>query len=231
MMKRSVSNVPWTAAEVAARMDHAVLKPAMTDSDIRAAAAMCAARGVGNLCVRPTDAALAARLLKGTGTTVSVVVGFPHGANRTEVKLLEALQAIEDGAAELDMVMNIGQFLSGNDDAVRCDIAAVVAAAERHSVPVKVILETCLLTPGQIARACDLAIEAGAAFVKTSTGFNGEGATPEAVALMVERCAGRARVKASGGIRDWAAAVRFLELGADRLGVGGADAILDGAPG
>jgi deoxyribose-phosphate aldolase len=211
-------------------MDHAVLKPAMTDGDIRAAAAMCKAKGVGDLCVRPTDAALAVSLLKGSGTTVAVVVGFPHGASRPEVKALEARLAVADGADELDMVMNIGKFLSGDHAFVGRDIAAVVAEAKPRGVRVKVILETCLLTPEQTAAACELAIAAGADFVKTSTGFNGDGATPGAVSVMLKACAGRAKVKASGGIRDWDNAVRFLEMGADRLGVGSADRILDGAP-
>ena len=123
-----------TKESVAKMMDHAVLKPAMTDDDIRRNAALCAARGVGNLCVRPTDTALAATLLKDSATTVAVVVGFPHGANRSEVKALEARLAIEDGADELDMVMNIGKFLSGDDDYVRRDIAAVVAEAKPHGV-------------------------------------------------------------------------------------------------
>ncbi len=215
---------------VAKRMDHAVLKPAMTDDDIRRAAAMCKARGVGDLCVRPTDAALASSLLKGSGTTVAVVVGFPHGAHRTETKALEARLAIEDGADELDMVMNIGKFLSGDYAYVQKDIEAVVAVAKPKGVLVKVIQESCLLTPEQVAKACELAIAAGADFVKTSTGFNGDGATAEEVGVMLKTCKGRAKVKPSGGIRDWNKAVMFLEMGADRLGVGSADKILDGAP-
>jgi len=221
---------PLSKADIARRMDHAALKPAMTDDDIRAAAAMCKARGVGNLCVRPTDAALAVGLLKGSGVTVSVVVGFPHGASRPDVKALEARLAIADGADELDMVMNVGKFLSGDYAFVERDIAAVVAEARPRGVRVKVILETCLLTPEQTAAACGLAVAAGADFVKTSTGFNGDGATPAAVAAMLTACAGRAKVKASGGIRDWNQAVYFLEMGADRLGVGAADTLLDGAP-
>ena len=219
-----------TQAEVAKRMDHAVLKPAMTDDDIRKNAAMCLAKGVGDLCVRPTDAALASKLLKGTGTTVAVVVGFPHGASRPEVKALEARLAIEDGADELDMVMNIGKFLATDLDYVHRDIEAVVAVAKPKGVLVKVIQESCLLTLEQVAQACELAIAAGADFVKTSTGFNGDGATAEQVEVMLKTCAGRAKVKPSGGIRDWERAVMFLKMGAHRLGVGSADKILDGAP-
>ena len=225
-----MSDQAITKEFVAKRMDHAVLKPAMTDADIRKNAAMCVAKGVGNLCVRPTDAALAAKLVKGSGTTVSVVIGFPHGASRSEVKALEAKLAIEDGANELDMVMNIGKFLSGEHEYVRKDIEAVVAVAKPKGVLVKVIQESCLLTLEQVAQACEIAVSAGADFVKTSTGFNGDGATVEQVATMLKACAGRAKVKPSGGIRDWERAVMFLTMGANRLGVGSADKILDGAP-
>jgi len=225
-----MSDVKISKASVAKMMDHAVLKPAMTDEDIRKAAAMCVAKGVGDLCVRPTDAALAVGLLRGTGTTVAVVVGFPHGASRPEVKALEAKLAIEDGANELDMVMNIGKFLSGDDDFVKRDIEAVVAVAKPKGILVKVIQESCLLTLEQVAKACEIAIAAGADFVKTSTGFNGDGATVEQVEVMLKTCAGRAKVKPSGGIRDWDRAVMFLKMGAERLGVGSADKILDGAP-
>ncbi|MDA3924341.1 MAG: deoxyribose-phosphate aldolase [Kiritimatiellae bacterium] len=218
-----------TKEQVAKLMDHAVLKPGMTDDDIRSNAAMCIARGVGDLCVRPSDAALAVDLLKDTDTTVAVVLSFPHGASRTEVKALEAKLAIEDGADELDMVMNIGKFLSENYEYVQRDIEAVVAEAKGKNVLVKVILATCLLTLDQVAKACEIAIAAGADFVKTSTGFNGEGATPEVVEVMLETCAGRAKVKPSGGIRDWDRAVMFLKMGVGRLGVGSADKILDGA--
>lgn len=214
---------------VAKSMDHAVLKPAMTDDDIRSNAAMCIEKGVGDLCVRPSDTALAVELLKNSDTTVAVVVGFPHGANRSEVKALEAKLAIEDGTDELDMVMNVGKFLSGDYEYVQRDIEAVVAEAKGNGVLVKVILETCLLTLEQVAKACEIAIAAGADFVKTSTGFNGEGATVEAVEVMLKTCAGRAKVKPSGGIRDWNRAVMFLEMGVHRLGVGSAAQILDGA--
>ncbi len=225
-----MSETTITKAAVAKIMDHAVLKPAMTDADIRKATTLCLTRGIGNLCVRPTDTALAKQLLKGSLTTVSVVVGFPHGACRSEVKALEATLAIEDGADELDMVMNIGKFLSGDEEYVKRDIAAVVAVAKPKGVLIKVILETGLLTLGQVACACELAITAGADFVKTSTGFNGEGATVEKVQVMLKTCAGRVKVKASGGIHDWERAVMFVRMNVDRLGVGGADKILDKAP-
>jgi deoxyribose-phosphate aldolase len=219
----------FTISEVAATIDHAVLKPNLTEGDVVRAAQMCVRRGVRSLCVRPCDGALAAKLLAGSTVDVSVVVGFPHGSNRAETKAFEARQAIRDGAREIDMVMNIGQFLAGHDDAVRKDIAGVVAEAKPTKVLVKVILETGYLDPEQIARACRLAEAAGADFVKTSTGFGDGAATPEAVAIMIRTVGKTMQVKASGGIRDWDAAVGYLRQGCTRLGTASTEAILDGA--
>jgi deoxyribose-phosphate aldolase len=175
---------------------------------------------------------LAAKLLAGTTVLPSVVVGFPHGAHRPEVKALEARLAIEDGARELDMVLNVGKFLSGDDDWVRRDIEGVVAEARRAGdVLVKVILETCYLSPEQIARACRIAREAGADYVKTSTGFGDGGATPQAVAVMVRTVGETMGVKASGGVRSYENACAFLDQGCRRLGTaGGTPVILEAAP-
>ena len=220
-----------SVANVAAKLDHAVLKPQLTDADLKAAADMCRERRVGCLCVRPADVAAAAKQLEGSDVLVASVVGFPHGSHRSDVKAFEAARAIADGARELDMVMNVGAFLSGHTGLVRADIAAVVAEAKAADEPVlvKVILETCLLTLDQVAAASLLAEEAGADYVKTSTGFAAHGATPEAVVTMIETVGGRLGVKASGGIRTWADAVRYIEMGCGRIGVGDALAILDGA--
>jgi len=220
----------FTREMLAGMMDHAVLKPNCTDEDIRINAELCMAYGIGDLCVRPTDVAYAKRLLKGSPVTVACVVGFPHGASRSETKALEARLAIEDGADELDMVMNIGKMLSGDHESVTNDIAAVVEIARLNNVLVKVILETCLLTPEQIGKACELAIAAGADFVKTSTGFNGDGASVEAIQIMLDTVKGKVKVKPSGGIRDWERARMFAEMGVHRLGVGAGPQILDGAP-
>ncbi|MBT3192222.1 MAG: deoxyribose-phosphate aldolase [Verrucomicrobia bacterium] len=218
----------YTKAELAKTIDHAVLKPDMTDDDVRANAAMCRERGVGCLCVRPSDVALAAHELAGSETIPAGVIGFPYGYNRTEAKALEARLAIEDGAAELDMVMNVGKLLSGEDAYVQADIEAVVAVAKPKGVPVKVILETTLLTPEQIAAACKLAEAAKADFVKTSTGFAGGGATPEAIDIMIKTVGDTMQVKASGGIRTWEDAVGYLDQGCNRLGIGATEAVLDG---
>lgn len=174
--------------------------------------------------------AIVKRELAGSGVKVAAVVGFPHGANRTEVKILEAQLAIDDGASELDMVMNIGRFLSGEYDFVQRDIAGVVVAAKRRGAIVKVILETCYLSPEQIVRACLLAKAAGAQYVKTSTGFASGAATPEAVAIMVKTVGDCMDVKASGGIKDRDTLLAYLDQGCRRVGLSATQAILDSLP-
>ena len=216
----------YTRANVAARLDHAVLKPQQTDKDLEEAATMCQSLGVGCLCVRPTDVATAVNLVAGSGITVASVVGFPHGSHTTLTKAAEASAAITAGSREIDMVISIGALRSRRFADVLQDIAAVVEIAGPAQVLVKVILETCFLTSLEIVRACQLAEEAGADFVKTSTGFGAAGATTEAVALMLKTVGGRLGVKAAGGIRDWKNCVHFLQMGCQRIGVGDAASIL-----
>ncbi len=220
----------YTAKQVAATIDHAVLKPMATDQDVIDGCKMCDERQVASMCVRPTDVALVAKELKGSGVDPSMVVGFPHGSNRPEVKALEAKLAIKDGAVELDMVMNVGKFLSGDYDFVRKDIEGVVAEAKPKNALVKVIMETCYLSPEQVAKACKICEAAGADYVKTSTGFGDGPATPEVIDIMVKTVGKTMGVKASGGVRDWATAVAYLDQGCKRLGVGSTEAVLDGAP-
>ncbi|HEY3324844.1 MAG TPA: deoxyribose-phosphate aldolase [Planctomycetota bacterium] len=218
-----------TKEEVAKKIDHAVLKPNQTDADIVKNAKMCMARGVGSLCVRPSDVKLAAETLKGSSCVASCVIGFPHGANKPETKAFESKLAIEDGAKELDMVLNIGKFLSGDLEWCKRDIAGVVDVAKPKGVLVKVILETCLLKPEQVAQACKIAEAAGADFVKTSTGFNGDGANPEVIDIMMKTVGKTMKVKASGGVRTWEVAIGYLKQGCSRLGVASTEAVLDGA--
>ena len=218
----------YTVQEVAATIDHAVLKPNQTEADLRANAALCIERRVASLCVRPCDIKRAAQLLEGSGVMVSCVLSFPHGADTSATKAFQARQALADGVEEIDMVMNIGQFLSGHDDFVREDIRAVVETAHAGGVAVKVIQESGFLTLEQVARACGLACEAGADFVKTSTGFAPTSATPEIIDAMVKAVGGKMGIKASGGIRTWAQAVGYLEQGATRLGIGATATVLDG---
>lgn len=214
--------------DVARTIDHAVLKPDMTDEDLRNHARICIENQVYSMCVKPCDIEKARELLMGSGVKVSCVLSFPHGADSVPVKAFQAEQAIKDGTEEIDMVMNIGKFLSGDYDHVRRDIEAVVDIAKKAGVPVKVIQESAYLTMEQIAKACEIAYEAGADFVKTSTGFGPGGAKPEYVEVMLKTIGGRMKVKPSGGIRTWEQAVAYLDMGADRLGIGSTVQILDG---
>lgn len=218
----------YTKEQVAKTIDHAVLKPEQTDADLKANARMYIENGVYSMCVKPCDIKAAKELLKGSDVKVSCVLSFPHGADATPVKAFQAKQAIEDGTDEIDMVMNIGKFLSGDYDYVVDDIKAVVDVAHKSNVIVKVIQESGHLTLEQIAKACELSYEAGADFVKTSTGFGPGGAKPEYIEVMVKTVGDKMKVKPSGGIRDWETAVRFLEMGADRLGIGSTEAVLKG---
>lgn len=214
---------------VASKIDHAVLKPDATVEDVKKNAQMCIERGVASMCVRPCDVALTADLLKDSDVMVSCVLSFPHGADTSEVKALQADQAVKDGVQEIDMVMNIGRFLSGDYDYVLKDIKAVVDVAHRHGVIVKVIQESGFLTLEQVAKACELSLEAGADFVKTSTGFAGTSATPEIIDVMMKTVGDKMNVKPSGGIRSWETAVNYLKQGVHRLGVGSTEAVLDGS--
>jgi len=219
----------YTKKQVAKTIDHAVLKPDMTDEDLKNHAQMCIENEVFSMCVKPCDIKSAADLLKNSDVKVSCVLSFPHGADTTATKVFQARQAIADGVDEIDMVMNIGKFLSGNYNYVLNDIKAVVEVAHKNNILVKVIQESGFLTADQIAKACELSYEAGADFVKTSTGFGPGGAKPEYIEVMTKTVGDKMQVKASGGIRSWDDAVAFLEQGADRLGVGSTEAILNGA--
>jgi deoxyribose-phosphate aldolase len=218
----------YSVSEVASRIDHAVLKPDQTETDIIEAASMCMHYGVASLCVRPCDIRLAASLLNDSNVMVSCVLSFPHGADPTATKAFQAERAILDGVREIDMVMNIGQFLSNHTEFVMNDIKAVVEIAHANGVKVKVIQESCFLSLAQVAQACELSLAAGADYVKTSTGFGPSSATPDIVDVMVKTVGGKIGVKASGGIRTWAQAVGYLEQGATRLGVGATQTVLDG---
>lgn len=217
----------YSIAEVAATIDHAVLKPNQTETDIREAALMCIKYGVASMCTRPCDIRLANALLEKSNVLVSCVLSFPHGADTTATKIFQAEQAIHDGAREIDMVMNIGRFLSGDSACVLEDIKAVVTKAHESGVTVKVIQESCYLSLEQVAQACELSFAAGADFVKTSTGFGPSAATPEIIDVMVRTVGGKMGVKASGGIRSWEQAVGYLEQGVTRLGIGATESVLN----
>ncbi|HCJ47871.1 MAG TPA: deoxyribose-phosphate aldolase [Microbacterium sp.] len=213
-----------TERELAATIDHAILKPELTRADVDAELDIAAEWGVFSVCVRPSDIAYAVSRLAGTGVAVGTVIGFPHGTTSTAAKVAETHQALADGAAEVDMVVNIGALRSGFDDVVADDIRAVVEAASGHIV--KVILETALLDDEQIERGSRLTEQGGADFVKTSTGFAGGGATIPHVSLMRATVGEGVQVKASGGVRSYADALAMLEAGATRLGTSGSAVIL-----
>ncbi len=201
-------------------LDAAILKPEMTETEVIGALNTCLKYEPATVCVRPCDIALAQDHCRDSTTGVCVVLGFPHGDQLSASKADEAHRYCAMGVDEIDMVVNFGWVLSGRWNAVHADIIAVTAAAKPTQTPVKVIFESCFLNQQQIEKLTEVCIAAEANFVKTSTGFNGSGATEEAVEAMVRIANGRIAVKASGGIRDVAMARRYLELGASRLGVG-----------
>jgi len=201
-------------------LDHAVLKPAMTRAEAIEAIQLGIDYKVRTVCVRPCDIELCAEMCAGTETEVSCVLAFPHGCTSSEVKADEARRYIAAGTHEIDMVVNFGFVRSAMWDEVIADIRAVTDAAKPAGVPVKVIFETAYLTIDEIKRTVACAIEAGADFVKTSTGFGGEGATVEKVQAMLDAAQGRIKVKASGGIRDRATAEMYVGMGVMRIGNG-----------
>ena len=213
-----------TERALAATIDHAILKPELTRTDVDAELDIAAEWKVFSVCVRPSDIPHAVERLAGSGVAVGTVIGFPHGTTSTAAKVAEVRQALADGASEFDMVINIGALRSGFDDAVAADIAAVVEAASGRVT--KVILETALLDDEQIARGSRLTERGGADFVKTSTGFAGGGATAEHVRLMRDNVGEGVQVKASGGVRSYADALAMLDAGATRLGTSGSAVIL-----
>lgn len=207
-------------ARIADYIDHTLLKPEASRHDVEQLCAEAAEHRFAAVCVNPAWVPLCASLLKGSGVQIATVIGFPLGANQPEVKAAEAARAVSDGATELDMVAALGHIKSGDWTHVADDISAVVRAAS--GILVKVIIESSLLSPVEIIKASALARESGAQYVKTSTGFHASGgASAEAVALMRLVVGDAMGVKASGGVRDCAAALRMIGSGATRIGTSG----------
>ncbi|WP_163995313.1 deoxyribose-phosphate aldolase [Pyxidicoccus caerfyrddinensis] len=213
-------------ADLAPYIDHTLLKPEARAEDVVKLAEEARKHGFATVCVNSTHVATAARVLAGATTVPIAVVGFPLGASLPSAKAFEAREAIRAGAREIDMVLNVGALKSRDYALVHQDIATVVDAA--RPLPVKVILETSLLTDEEKVLACALSKAAGAAFVKTSTGFGGGGATAEDVALMRRVVGDDVGVKASGGIRSAEDAMKMLRAGANRLGASASVAIVSG---
>src|SRR5881275_1720948 len=207
-----------TAHDWAALIDHTLLKPEAAEADIRKLCEEAAQFGFASVCVNPSWVKTAAQFLKGTGVPVCTVIGFPLGATLPDVKAYEARRAIFDGAREVDMVINIGALKSGDDCLVEHDIRSVVEVAHEYGVTCKVIIETALLTDDEKVRACQAARNAGADFVKTSTGFSKGGATVADIALMRRVVGPELGVKASGGVKNIDDARAMVEAGATRIG-------------
>ncbi len=208
-------------------IDHTILKPETTQEQVEKILSEAKEYDFASVCVNPTWVSLAAESLKDSDVKVCTVIGFPLGANTSAVKAFETKDAIANGADEIDMVINVGALKAENDALVLDDIKAVVDASGDKLV--KVIIETCLLTDDEKVRACQLSKEAGADYVKTSTGFSTGGATVADVALMRKTVGPDMGVKASGGARSYEDAIAFIEAGASRIGASSGVAIMNGA--
>jgi deoxyribose-phosphate aldolase len=213
-------------AQLAAYIDHTLLKAEATAQDIEKVCAEARDHRFYGVCVNGSRTELARHFLEGADIKVVSVVGFPLGAMSSDAKRFEAEAAVDDGAQEIDVVINLGRLKDGEDRYVLRELRDVVEAADER--PVKVILETCLLTREEKIRACRLVVESGARFVKTSTGFGAAGATVEDVRLLRETVGPKFGVKASGGIRDAKVALAMIEAGANRLGTSASVAIVKG---
>lgn len=214
------------AQAVASLIDHTLLKPDATREAILRLCQEAREHCFGAVCVNPYWVSLAASELKNSNVKIAAVVGFPLGANETAIKVAEAQAVLEAGAREIDMVMNIGALLSGEEEVVGSDIAEVVSATHDKKAIVKVILETALLNEKQKTKACQIAQQSSADFVKTSTGFGPSGATAADVALMRAAVGPEMGVKASGGIRTWEDCRAMITAGANRIGTSSGIAIL-----
>lgn len=218
-------DIPPLSVETVARLiDHAILKPELTDDQVAADLDVAARWGVFSVCVRPSDVAAAVARLTGTPVATGTVIGFPHGTTSTAAKVAESRRALDDGAAELDMVLHIGRLRSGRVDLVAEDVAAVVAEAGGRVV--KVILETAYLADDEVVAGAESAEAGGASFVKTSTGFADGGATMHHLALMRGAVSPAVRIKASGGVRSLDALLEMRAAGVDRFGTSATETIL-----
>lgn len=216
-----------TYEQLAKVIDHSLLRPELTEADVLAGCELAARYHVATVCVKPCDVKLAKEALKDSDVLVSTVVGFPHGSNLTSIKVAEAEKAMDEGALELDMVLNIGQLRSGNHDYVREDIKAVCEAAHARGVKVKVIFENSYLTDEEKIVACKLSEAAGADWVKTSTGFASGGATLEDLRLMRANVSDKVQIKSAGGVRTLQALLDVIDAGVTRSGATATATILD----
>jgi len=218
-----------SVAELAKMIDHSLLQPTLTDEELEHGLRLALDYNVATVCIKPYYLARAAHVLQQSTVAPSTTIGFPHGGHTTAVKVAEARQALQDGAKELDMVVNIGKVLSGDWAYVREDIAAVVEVAHGTGAIVKVIFENCHLNNEQKIRLCEICGEVRADFVKTSTGYGTAGATVEDIRLMRRHAPPHVQVKAAGGVRTLDALLAVREAGATRCGATATAVILDEA--
>jgi deoxyribose-phosphate aldolase len=216
---------PYTLAQVAKTIDHALLKPEMTREEVIAGCQVAKRYHVASVCCKPADVSLCAAELKGSDVLVGTVVGFPHGSSATATKVFETQLAVADGAVEIDVVINIGWMKSGLYELVQREIEAVVSAASGY--PVKVILENAYLTKDEIIKACQLVEAAGGHYVKTSTGFAPTGAVLEDVILMKKSVSEKVKVKSAGGVKSLDMLLSFMDAGVSRSGASATAAMLD----
>jgi deoxyribose-phosphate aldolase len=207
-----------TYEDIAGMIDHSLLKPDLTDRDIEEGCRLANAYGVAAVSVRPSDVPLAKKVLAGSKVLIDVVIGFPHGTTTTLVKVTEAREAIENGAQELDMVLNIGKLRSGDLLYVEADIQAVRDVAAERGVTLKVIFENCYLSEEEIAAACRICNDVGVDFIKTSTGFGTGGAVDRDLKIMREHAKPEIALKAAGGVRTLERAIEIRNLGCTRFG-------------
>jgi deoxyribose-phosphate aldolase len=203
---------------VAKRIDHSLLGPTLTRAELEAGCRLAAEYDVASVCIKPYAVSLARQILEGTTVAVGTTIGFPHGGHSTATKVFESRQALADGATELDMVINIGQAIAGEWQAVGDDIGAVCETAHQSAAIVKVIFENCYLDDDQKARLCRICGEQNADYVKTSTGYGTGGATHADLILMRKAAPPHVKLKAAGGVRDLDGAIAVIELGCDRIG-------------
>lgn len=218
-----------TTEKLAKVFDHAILRPDQTTDDVIQGCEVAKQYNLASVCVKPCDIRQASELLKATDVMVGTVISFPHGNSSTAAKVAESLQAIEDGAIELDVVINIGHLRSGLYEQVQNELTEIIqkSKAKNSEVSFKIIFETAYLSKDQIVKACEISRVAGAHFVKTSTGFAHEGATYENIELMRASVPENMEVKASGGIKTLEQVLKFLELGATRIGSSSSGQIVD----
>jgi deoxyribose-phosphate aldolase len=216
-----------TYDDIAGMIDHSLLKPFLTDREIEEGCRTADEYRVASACVRPCDVERAARVLKGSPVRVGTVIGFPHGTTTTQTKVAEAKEAIENGAVELDVVLNIGRLKSRDYDYVKSDLSAVNSIAHENNVIVKVIFENCYLDDEEKIAACKICNEVGVDYVKTSTGFGSGGAEDKDIKLMRKNTSPAIKLKAAGGIRTLERAIEVRRLGCSRIGATATVGILE----